>query len=138
MTRSTYDTVCIFKDIKKLIHDAVKLDVFVGERPTAADKQRDAMIVISMPYGIRNISAIQTSTLRIEVIVKNKSQGVQNVSKLESLTNTIQELFPYTSADNAFCVQLPDLTLKGKDGLGFTIWQLQASMYISKLETFNH
>lgn len=137
-TRYNFHTTEILQSIKKTLHDTTGVEVFCGDRPTNNAKQRDEMLTINLPYSIRQKGVVQSTYLRIEIIVKDKKEGRSNLARLEELSNKIIELFPLGSANGRFyTTDMPNLVLRGKDAIGFTIWNLQCGLNINKTDTYN-
>lgn len=137
-TRYNFHTTEILQEIKKILEDATGVEVICGDRPTNNEKQRNEMLTINLPYSIRQKGVMQSTYLRIEIIVKDKKEGRSNLARLEELSNKIIELFPIGSASGRYnTTDMPNLVLRGKDTIGFTIWNLQCGMRINKSDTYN-
>ena len=63
--------------------------VFPEHRPAAAGKQMDDFIVVSLPVSIEDQNAYQKTTLRIEIAVRNRSQGVAHTKKLQEMLDGV-------------------------------------------------
>lgn len=138
VTRYNFHSTEILKEIKKVLEEKTGLDVFVGDRPTNNKEQRSEMLVISLPYSIRQKDVYQSTYLRIEIIVKDKTEGRVNVSRLEELSNILISLFPIKSEGGRWkTMNIPALVLQGKDTIGFSIWYMQCSLQINKTDTYS-
>lgn len=114
------------KDISK--------NVFPESRPSATGQQMDDLMVVSLPVSIDDQNAWQRTTLRIEIFVKNRASGVAYTKKLQELLNATISKFPIVT--KRFSVTSPRLLLKGTDGLGFTVWNVQAKLIINTTDSY--
>ena len=108
--------------------------VFPEHRPAAAGKQVDDFIVVSLPVSIEDQNAYQKTTLRIEIAVRNRSQGVAHTKKLQEMLDGVTGEFPIVT--ERFSAVRPLLVLKGDDGLGFTIWNIQAKLIVNTTDSY--
>ena len=104
--------------------------VFPEHRPAAAGKQMDDFI----PVSIEDQNAYQKTTLRIEIAVRNRSQGVAHTKKLQEMLDGVAGKFPIVT--ERFSAFQPLLVLKGDDGLGFTIWNIQAKLIVNTTDSY--
>ena len=100
----------------------------------AAGKQMDDFIVVSLPVSIEDQNAYQKTTLRIEIAVRNRSQGVAHTKKLQEMLDGVAGKFPIVT--ERFSAFQPLLVLKGDDGLGFTIWNIQAKLIVNTTDSY--
>lgn len=136
VTRYNFQTNELLEYLQGRLKEVTGVETFCGERPTNNSERRKEMLVVSLPYSVRQKGAVQTVYLRIEIIVKDKNEGRSNLGRLEDLANALMELFPMRYG--RFDVGVPNLVLKGKDTIGFTIWNLQGNVMISKLDTYSY
>lgn len=125
-----------YKDALKSLFDAAKTvseNVFTNDRPAAVPKQMDNFIVVSLPgllssmtygSGFGNIRTYCT----IEIYVRQKKGGSEDLGKMDSLVGKVLSLFPIS--DKAITAFNPKLTLKGSDGLGFSATLIRADLVI--------
>lgn len=125
-----------YKDALKSLFDAtntVSDSVFTNDRPAAVAKQMNDFIVVSLPgllsattygSGFGNIRTYCT----IEIYVRQKKGGAEDLGKMDSLVGKVLSLFPIS--DKAITAFNPKLTLKGSDGLGFSATLIRAELVI--------
>lgn len=106
----------------------VSKHVFPDHRPEAKGKQMDDMVVVSLPVTIDDQRVQQSTTVRFELIVRNKATGVADIPRLQEMLDILSAKFPIVS--ERYSVISPYVALKGNDGLGFTIWNVQARLII--------
>lgn len=109
-------------------------NVFVEHRPLAAPKQMNDLVVASIPYGFRDKNVMQTALLRVELVVRNKENGIVNVEKLQSMLDDFLGILPIKT-DRLFIFS-PTLALRGDDGAGFTIWCVHCNVEINTLDRY--
>lgn len=109
-------------------------NVYVENRPRAASEQIQDMIVVSLPYRIYDEGAYQRTSVRFEIIVKERQGGIAPVDKLQSILDSLTELFPIKGS--RFTASTPFLALRGSDGVGWTIWNVQAKMIINTTDRY--
>lgn len=132
----SYEVDLKFEEALKSLYDAGKSvceNVFTGDRPAAVPKQMEEFIVVSIPGtlestvcggGYGNVP----SYCDIEIYVRLKKTGIEDVSKMENTCRKILELFPIS--DNTITATRPRITLKGNDGLGFSATLIRANLLI--------
>lgn len=64
----------------------------------------------------------------IEIYVRQKKGGAEDLGKMDSLVWKVLSLFPIS--DKAITASNPKLTLKGSDGLGFSATLIRADLVI--------
>lgn len=110
-------------------------NVFVENRPMASSEQIQDMIVVSLPYRIYDEGAWQSTSLRFELIVKDRQGGIPRVEKLQSMLDSLTELFPIKGS--RFLATRPFVALKGNDGVGWTIWNVQSKLIINTTDRYD-
>lgn len=125
----------ILKDMCKRLSDVAER-VFPEHRPSALSKQTDNMIVVSLPIAIDDQNAWQKTTMRIEIFVRNRSSGISPTRELEQILNAVLEKFPIVS--ERYSVTNPKIVLKGDDGLGFTVWNIQAKLLVNTTDSYSY
>ncbi len=113
---------------------SVSENVYVEDRPLAVPHQMDDFVVVSIPYGFRDKNVMQTALLRVELVVRNKENGVVNVEKLHSMSESFMEMLPIK--EDRFFIHDPQLALKGGDNAGFTIWCLHCKIEIYTVDRY--
>lgn len=124
MSKRYYISDCL-QTICGMLGDVSK-NVFPDHRPEAKGKQMEDMVVVSLPVTIDDQRVQQSTTIRFELIVRNKATGVANIPKLQEMLDALSAKFPMTT--KRYSVFKPYVALKGNDGLGFTIWNVQARL----------
>ena len=104
-------------------------NVFPGHRPEAKGKQMADLVVVSLPVSLIDLNVQQRTTVRFELMARNKATGVADVPKLQGMLDAISAKFPMVFG--RFTVTSPSLVVKGTDGLGFTVWNVQATLKIN-------
>lgn len=124
----------ILKHVYGLVKESVCDNVYPEERPRASTDKIDEMVIVSIPYIMRNHNVVQTSALRFEIVVRNKQNGVVNVEKLQTLLDKITSILPIKT--DRFFINDPYLALRGEDKVGFTVWQVQAKLTVYTLDRY--
>lgn len=130
-----FHTAAILKDMKERLSEVCP-NVFVGGRPTSTKEEMKEFLVVSMPYSVRDKGAWQNTYFRVEIYVKDKSQGVQNIARLDALSNKLVSLFPMVGLKGRYKASKPFLNLTGRDGLGFTVWNLQNTLLVNTSDSY--
>ncbi len=133
MSKTYYISDCL-QAICGMLGDVSK-NVFPGHRPEAKGKQMDDMVVVSLPVTIDDQRVQQTTTMRFELIARNKATGVANIPRLQEMLDKLSAKFPMSAG--RYSVFKPYVALKGNDGLGFTIWNVQARLVIYMTDSFS-
>jgi hypothetical protein len=110
--------------------------VFSEHRPSAMGEQMNDFIVVSLPVAIEEQNAYQKTTLRIELAAKDKANGISDTEKLQSMLNELASKFPIV--ESRFSVTSPNVVLKGTDGLGFTLWNVQSKLLINTTDSYQN
>lgn len=108
--------------------------VFPDHRPSAKNEQMKEMIVVSVPQELLDENAWQRGVLRIELMVKDQSNGYTDMNRLNAMLNVAIGKFPIVT--DRFSATRPRLLLKGSDGLGFTVWLIQAKLIINTTDSY--
>lgn len=116
--------------------EALGVTVYSEHRPLALQELTDEFLVISLPSLVQDQNAFQKTTLRISVYVKNKANGIVNTSRLGEITQSVCDMFPYHSG--RYSATKPKLTLQSDDGLGFTVWIIQAKLQINTTDSYTY
>ena len=114
----------------------VSENVFPEHRPSATQKQMDDMVVVSFPVSWNDQNAYQSTTMRFELIARNRANGMAYTKRLQEMTDTLMGKFPMTSA--RYSVTKPRMVMKGDDGLGFTIWFVQANLIVNTTDSYTN
>ena len=131
MSKKYYLSDCL-QSICGMLWDVSK-NVFADHRPEAKGKQMPDMVVVSLPVTIDDKNVQQDTTIRFELIAKNKATGVANIPRLQEMLDTLSAKFPMVRG--RYSVISPYVALKGNDGLGFTIWNVQARLIINMTDS---
>lgn len=109
-------------------------NIYPDHRPEAKGKLMNDMVVVSLPVNIADNNVQLDTTIRFELIVKNKATGIANISRLQEMLDALSVKFPIVQ--DRFSVVSPYVALKGNDGLGFTIWNVQARLIINTTDNY--
>lgn len=126
-------------EVLKAICDTLKdvsKNVYPDHRPNGKGIQSSDLIVVSIPNELKDLNVQQSGTVRFDLAAKNKATGVADITKLQKLLDALAAKFPIT--EKRFTVTRPRVTLKGDDGLGFTIWSLQADLKINTTDSYSY
>lgn len=111
----------------------VSQNVFTGGRPTATPEQMTDFVVVSIPSRMESSTfgggyGVTPSYCNIEVYVKLRKGGVENLTKLDSMLKQILDLFPINN--EMILASRPTVMLRGNDGLGFSAVLVRAELII--------
>ena len=114
----------------KLISDYV----FTGNRPQATPEQMDNFVVVSVPSRLASSTygggfGVTSGYCNIEIYVKLKKSGMEDVNKLDGMTKELLSIMPYQ--DEVIRLSRPQVMLKGTDGLGFSAVLVRAELLIN-------
>lgn len=111
----------------------VSNNVFTGGRPQAVPEQMNEFLVVSIPSRLESSTigggyGVTQAFCNIEVYVKLRKGGVENLTKLDSMLKKVLGLFPI---DNETIIATkPTVALRGNDGLGFSAVLVRADLVI--------
>lgn len=113
----------------KLISDYV----FTGNRPQATPEQMTEFVVVSIPSRLESSTygggyGVTSGYCNIEIYVKLKKSGMEDVNKMASKIDDILEMIPYK--DDFIQISRPQIMLRGNDGLGFSATLIRAEIVI--------
>lgn len=113
----------------KLISDYV----FTGNRPQATPEQMKDFVVVSIPTRLESSTygggyGVTSGYCNIEIYVKLKKSGMEDVNQMASMIEDILEMFPYN--DESIQLSRPQIMLRGNDGLGFSATLIRAEIVI--------
>ena len=113
----------------KLISDYV----FTGNRPQATPEQMKDFVVVSIPSRLESLTCgggfgVTSGYCNIEVYVKLKKSGLEDVNKMDEMIGEMLDILPYQ--DETIQIIRPQVMLKGSDGLGFSATLIRAELVI--------
>lgn len=113
----------------KLISDYV----FTGDRPQATPEQMEDFVVVSIPTRMESSTygggyGATTGYCNIEVYVRLKKSGMEDVSKTDAMLGDLLDILPYS--DDTVQLARPQVMLRGNDGLGFSAVLVRAELLI--------
>lgn len=132
----SYQTDYPIKEVLQSLYglgERLSKNVFTGGRPQAVPEQMKEFVVVSVPSrlvsgtyggGYGSVSGY----CNIELFVKLKKSGVENVDKLNSMLDELLSVFPY--ADSVVQLSRPTVMLRGNDGLGFSAVLVRAELLV--------
>ncbi|NDV68596.1 hypothetical protein [Dysgonomonas sp. 25] len=105
--------------------------VFKGQRPNVEAKMNDFAIV-SVATRVTDRGALGRCTCRIELFVKNLSNGEKNSTKQTIMYEKLLSIFPIQ--DNTYLFDIYPVTIPlGNDGYGYNIIAIQFHTHIKTL-----
>lgn len=113
----------------KLISDYV----FTGNRPQATPEQMNEFVVVSIPGRLESSTygggyGVTSGYCNIEVYVKLKKSGMEDVSKMDEMLGDLLDIMPYN--DDIVQLSRPQIMLRGNDGLGFSAALVRTELLI--------
>lgn len=98
-------------------------NVYTGNRPQATPEQMKEFIVVSVPGRLESSTygggyGTTQTYCNVEVFVKLKKSGHEDLVKLDNLLGSLISRFPYK--DDIIQLTNPKIMLRGNDGLGFS------------------
>ena len=114
----------------------VSNNVFPEHRPSATQKQMEDMVVVSLPVAFNENNVCQTTTIRFELMARNRANGMAYTKRLQGMLDVLMEKFPIT--EERYSITKPYVALKGDDGLGFTVWNVQATLMVNTTDSYQY
>lgn len=105
--------------------------VFRGQRPNVETKMND-FVVVSVVTRITDRRALGRCTCRIEIFVKNLSNGEKNGTKLSLIYQKLTASFPIQDTTYLFDIH-PAIVPLGDDGYGYNVIAVQFLTHIKTL-----
>lgn len=108
-------------------------NVYTSNRPLAVPEQMQEFAVVSVPGQMRarvhggGYGAVSTYCT-IELYVKLRKGGQENLVRIDELTKSVLRLFPISN--DIMAASRPMLVLRGSDGLGFSAVLISAELLI--------
>lgn len=125
----------ILEDVCANVTD-VSSNVFPEHRPSTTQKQMEDMVVVSLPVSWEDQNAYQSTTMRFELMARNRANGVSYTKRLQEMTDMLMEKFPLKGI--RYSVTKPRVVMKGDDGLGFTVWFVQARLIVNTTDSYTN
>lgn len=125
----------ILEDVCANVTD-VSSNVFPEHRPSTTQKQMEDMVVVSLPVSWEDQNAYQSTTMRFELMARNRANGVSYTKRLQEMTDILMEKFPLKGI--RYSVTKPRVVMKGDDGLGFTVWFVQARLIVNTTDSYTN
>ena len=124
------------QNIEKVLFDVltnggVTEKVYTGQRPSKADPMT-AFYVVSVPTSISDLSAYGRCTCRIEMFVKNDSNGLKNSVRFSKMYSKICSLFPIQNNTYLFDIN-PTIIPLGNDNEGFHVQAININTIIKTI-----
>lgn len=124
------------KDVLQSLYGLGKLisdNVFTGNRPQATPEQMKEFLVVSVPTRLDASTygggyGVTKGYCNIEIYVKLKKSGMEDVKKMESLIGDVLDIMPFQ--DETIQLSRPQIMLKGNDGLGFSAVLIRTDLLI--------
>lgn len=122
-------------EIIKILDESISktgIKVFPTTRPRSVPESMMEFAVVSLPVSVINMTCgtrdaygLTRTTCRVDVFVRDR-KSIENVSKLDTLINSIIGVFPIS--DNGITISKPSVVMGGSDGYGFHFVTVQASV----------
>jgi hypothetical protein len=108
-------------------------NVYTGNRPQATPEQMKEFIVVSVPSRLDSSTygggyGTTKTYCNIEIFVKLKKSGHEDLNKLDNLLGNLINKLPYSS--EIIQITNPQIMLRGNDGLGFSAVLVRAELLI--------
>lgn len=122
--------------IEKVLADvvltgAVSTKVFKGQRPSVAKDMTD-FIVVSVPTSLTDLATYGRCTSRIEMFVKNDSNGLKNSTKFSLMFAKLCDIFPIHNDTYLFDIY-PTIIPLGNDHEGFHVQAIHINTIIKTI-----
>lgn len=113
--------------------ELISNNVFTGNRPQATPQQMEDFVVVSIPSRLESSTygggyGVTQSYCNIEIYVRLKKSGVENIGKMDEILGELLDCFPYN--DDTIQLSRPTVMLRGNDGLGFSAVLVRAELVI--------
>lgn len=130
-----FDIEGIYRDIVNVMQ-RVSGNVYPGHRPEALQDRVDDFIVVSLPNGLDDKSVFQRGVVRIEIFCRNRANGIEDVVRLQDMLFAICREFPMCF--ERFSLTDPKLMVKGHDGIGFSVWNVQCRIMVNTTDSYDY
>lgn len=94
------------------------------------------MVVVSFPVSWDDQNAYQSTTMRFELMARNRASGVAYTKRLQEMADVLMEKFPMKG--ERYSATKPRVVMKGDDGLGFTVWFVQAKLIVNTTDSYTN
>lgn len=106
--------------------------VFKGQRPSKVDTSMSDFIVVSVPSVLSDMNAYGRCTSRIEIFVKNLSDGTKNSTMLSLKFEKLNQLFPIENDTYLFDIY-PTIIPLGNDKEGYNVIAININTLIKTI-----
>lgn len=134
-----YDIQKIETVLRDAVYDGgVSKNVFMGQRPSVVNEQMSAtkglkeFLVVSVPTSLTDLAAYGRCTSRIEMFVKNDSNGLKNSAKFSSMYAKLCDIFPIQNDTYLFDIY-PTIIPLGNDTEGFHVQAININTIIKTI-----
>lgn len=110
----------------------VSSNIYKGQRPSSVNTSLPEFVVVSVPTSLNDLAAYGSCACRIELFVKNKTDGTKNSVLLTTLAKKVRQVFPIIHNDYLFD-NYPRLLILGNDGNGYHVHAFQFQATIKNL-----
>lgn len=129
----TYD----IQEIENVLADFCKSadlskNIFKGQRPNNIDTKMSDFSVVSVPSGVTDLAAYGRCVSRIEMFVKNLSDGTKNGVKFSLMYRKLVEAFPIQNDTYLFELH-PRIIQLGNDKNGYFVQALNINTIIKTI-----
>lgn len=106
--------------------------IFKGQRPNNVDTGMSDFVVVSVPSSITDKSAYGECICRIEMFVKNLSNGTKNGVKFSLMYQKLVDTFPIDSDTYLFDIH-PSVIQLGNDKNGYFVQAININTIIKTI-----
>ncbi len=126
----------VLEEVCKAIHAKTGIDVFPDHRPSNVGKDMKAFIVVQIYNNLGDQNVQQQYRILFNIYARTRANGVAWVGKLQEITDTLSEMFPFVAPDKRYNIFWPRLLRNGYDGVDFTIWTLSSTLIVNTTDKF--
>lgn len=131
--KQTYDIQNIEKTLAEYVKSIGLSDrIFMGQRPNKVDTGMSDFVVVSVPNSIRDMAVYGECTCRIEMFVKNLTNGAKNGVKFSLMYKKLCNTFPIESDTYIFDTH-PSVIQLGNDKNGYFVQAINIKTIIKTL-----
>lgn len=130
----TYD----IQEIENVLADFCKSadlskHIFKGQRPSNSKVPMKSFLVVSVPSGVTDLAAYGRCSSRIEIFVKNLSNGTKNGDEFSLIYKKLVEAFPIQNDTYLFDTH-PNIIQLGNDKNGYFVQAININTIIKSIQ----
>lgn len=125
----------VLQELQQYFTGKVSEHVFTERRPKAHIGQMRDMVILTLATRIMDEHVRQRAVLDIELLCKDKAEGIADGEALRRLTDALYASLPIKT--ERYSVSRPgSFSLDGADSLGYTGRTMQATLYINTTDRY--